>query len=158
VRRDISVGILIISVILVLSYMVSRLAQERELGGPTKNYFTLVDDSIGLLPGSSVKVAGIDIGRLLSKSLQNRQAKLTLEIVSSVDVHKDASIQLQSVGYLGDRYLKLNPGSDTEPLVPAGALIPAQSSVTMNKLMDDSEKLLESWTEVARSLRILVGN
>ena len=151
-------GVLFILAILALTYMVSQLAQEYELGGKVKTYYTLVDDSIGLIAGSSVKVAGIEVGRLINKSLQNDQAKLTFEVVSSVDIHKDATLELQSIGYLGDRYLRLYPGSHFEPVVREGSFVPAHSDATVNKLMNEGEGLLESWTEIARGLRALIGH
>jgi len=157
VSREVSVGLLFFTVILILGYMVSRLSEHREMAGKGKLYYTMVIDSSGLPLGSTVKVAGINVGRIREKSLVNNRARLLLEITRELSMHEDATITIRSIGYLGDRYVGLDSGSEDAPILREGSFIPAREAATLEDLMTRGAEFLESWTEVARSLRSLLG-
>ena len=81
-RVNIAVGIFVILGLVALGYLSVKLGQVSFLGG--RGYPVTVDfPSVGgLKAGSSVEIAGVEIGRVESISLKDYQALVTLRINS----------------------------------------------------------------------------
>lgn len=80
------------------------------------------DDVLGLEPKSPVQIAGIDIGRIKSIELEDRHAKVTVEIDGKVILYRDASIEKIAISLLGDYKLAVDPGNDPERLEDGGEI------------------------------------
>jgi len=156
-RREFSVGLFFMIMTLALGYMLSRLIKDGGVFTPTKSYYTVVADSIGLLEGSSVRVAGIIVGSLHEKRLEKKKARLVIEISSNISVREDAFITIRSIGYLGDRFMELAPGSDDKPPLPEDSLIPSEEGVTVDRVMSTGVDMMENWADVGGRLSELLG-
>lgn len=156
-KREFSVGLIFLVALVALGYMMSRVVQGVSYGGGKQSFFALVKDSTGLPLGAAVRVAGVDVGRMKERTLEQGQARLRLEIAGEMKIRQDARITIRSIGYLGDRYLDLFPGSGTAPLLAEGSVIPTDESATFEGLMRQGSDFLSSWTEVARSIHRLLG-
>jgi phospholipid/cholesterol/gamma-HCH transport system substrate-binding protein len=113
-RKELSVGLPFVVALVALGVILSRLAKEEGVIAGTRTYYAFVDDLSGLLSGSAVRVAGINVGSLERKSIQDGRARLNISVVPTVEVHADAHVTIRSIGYLGDRYLDLAPGSGVQ--------------------------------------------
>jgi phospholipid/cholesterol/gamma-HCH transport system substrate-binding protein len=157
-KREMRVGILFLAVALAFAYMVSRLGQRTGVGGEKKTYYALVADSSGLIRGAPIRVAGIDVGGVENKSLEEDKARLTLNIQSGVPIHADAKVSLRTIGYLGDRYVELDPGTEDAPPLKEGAMIPVRKQgATLEDIMAKSTELIDQWTEAGRRLSKMIG-
>lgn len=76
------------------------------------------DESAGLRPRAPVRVAGVQIGEVVSVSLTDEyQAMVTLRIDSTdLILPKDSSAHIYTEGLLGVRYIALFPGFEEERL------------------------------------------
>ena len=114
------VGIFVLIGIILLVYMSLRVGGiqfGREEGYEISIRF---DSAAGLDKDASVRVAGVEIGRIKDIVLQNNKAKVTLRIKPDVKIGKDFTAILKTKGLLGERYVELVPGSPNAPSLEHG--------------------------------------
>ncbi len=141
------VGLFTLISLLIALYMVFRtgdLRLERQPG-----YKVLVDfpDVAGLDVGDTVRVAGVEVGKVEAISLEDNVGRVTLSIDHSVPLYEDATAQVKTYGLLGDRYISIDPGHAKLPRVRPGGTI--HSSVSPKEL----DTLLAKLNEVAGDIK-----
>lgn len=95
-------------------------------------------DNIGSLkPRAPVKSAGVTVGRVsqISFNPQSYQAVVTIAIDSQYPFPKDSSAQILTAGLLGEQYVGLLPGADTEMLKNGDSITMTQSAVVLENLI-----------------------
>ncbi|MBV9313158.1 MAG: MCE family protein [Pseudonocardia sp.] len=97
-----------------------------------------------ILVGNDVKSSGVKVGQVADISLVNGVAKLALELQpSAFPLHSDAQATVKPVSLLGERFVDLNSGSASAPLLPDGAAIP----VSQTHLQTDLDQVLNIFDE-----------
>jgi phospholipid/cholesterol/gamma-HCH transport system substrate-binding protein len=71
------------------------------------------DDAAGVMAGDAVKLAGVDVGRVVGTEIDNGQAIVRFNIDKSVQLPKDSTIGIRWRNVLGQRFLYVYPGDDT---------------------------------------------
>jgi phospholipid/cholesterol/gamma-HCH transport system substrate-binding protein len=91
-----------------------------------KTYFSTVG---GLREGATVRVAGVDIGRVKSVRVRPELGQESVEVVMilnptyEVKIPSDAIVSLQTAGVLGETYVAINiAGASGPPLGPNAVL------------------------------------
>ncbi len=99
--------------------------------------YALFDDIGGLKPSSAVRSAGVLVGRVQSIDFddQRYQARVTLLLDGNVQFPKDSSAQILTSGLLGEKYIGLQPGADTEMLANNDRIVMTQSAVVLENLI-----------------------
>lgn len=104
-----------------------------------KNYeITMKFDNIGgLKPNAAVKSAGVVVGRVGEIKFDDKtfQAKVTLQLEKRYQFPKDTSAKILTSGLLGEQYIGLAPGGDTQNLVAGDKLSMTQSAVVLEDLI-----------------------
>lgn len=86
-------------------------------------YQALLDDAAGIVANNAVKIAGVQVGRVESVGVQGKQAKLALKIDADLKLYKNSTVSVRAKSLLGEKYIQLDPGSQDQPLLAAGAQI-----------------------------------
>lgn len=99
----------------------------------------------GITAGSDVKLAGINIGRVDSVTLNDDTyyASIQLLIDDSIKIPADSSAIVSSSGLLGGRYIRINPGASDDNLVNGDKIRFTQSALNIEDLIG---KLMYSLT------------
>jgi phospholipid/cholesterol/gamma-HCH transport system substrate-binding protein len=84
-------------------------------------YFTR---TVGIYPGSDVRVLGIPIGRVVSITPQGSRVRVVLEYDASRSVPADAKAAIINSSVVSDRYVQLLPVYRSGPAMRDGAVIP----------------------------------
>jgi len=92
-------------------------------------YFT---DASPLIVGNDVKMHGVKVGVVDSIEVDHGQARVGLRVEPAArPLHTDAAAEIRPVGLLGERYVDLDRGSSSAPVIPTGGKLPArQTSAT----------------------------
>lgn len=114
------VGIFVLIGIILLVYMSLRVGGMQFGREEGYEIFIKFDSAAGLDKDASVRVAGVEIGRIRDIALQNNKAKVTLRIKPDVKIGKDFTAVLKTKGLLGERYIELVPGSPNAPSLEHG--------------------------------------
>jgi phospholipid/cholesterol/gamma-HCH transport system substrate-binding protein len=132
---ELGVGIFVLVGLACLAYLAVHLGKMEVLGG---GYRVVADfDNIsGLKPGAAVEVAGVEVGRVESIQIADTdRARLVLRMNSGVQIKDDAIASIRTKGIIGDKFVKLSPGS-SEKTIPAGGRIrDTESAVEWEELI-----------------------
>ncbi|OJG06090.1 mce related protein [Pseudonocardia autotrophica] len=111
-------------------------------------------DASPLLVGNEVKVQGAPVGEVAAMDAENGVARVTLRIDSAgLPVHQDARATIRPVSLLGERFVDLDRGSASAPVLPQGGAIPVSQTVTNT----DLDQILNSIDDpTGESLAMLV--
>ncbi|MDC0074411.1 outer membrane lipid asymmetry maintenance protein MlaD [Alphaproteobacteria bacterium] len=91
----------------------------------------------GLVVGSDVRMSGIKIGTVIEESLDPNTylANIKIRINSSILIPIDSSAQIISDGLLGNKFLSITPGGDSEFIEEGGKISLTQSSIILENLI-----------------------
>ncbi|MDB5728615.1 MAG: mlaD [Noviherbaspirillum sp.] len=98
---------------------------------------TKFDNIGGLKPRAPVKSAGVVVGRVGDINFDDKsfQAIVTLNLQSSFKFPKDSSAKILTAGLLGEQYIGLEPGGDTNNLVAGDNIRMTQSAIVLENLI-----------------------
>jgi phospholipid/cholesterol/gamma-HCH transport system substrate-binding protein len=95
------------------------------------------DQVDGLSVGSAVFVAGIQVGRIVKIELApgTLKAQVTMSVRRGIAVPTDSAALIMSDGVLGAKFLRIEPGSETEALKPGDRFQHVQDSVIVEQIL-----------------------
>ncbi|MFC7515738.1 outer membrane lipid asymmetry maintenance protein MlaD [Herbaspirillum sp. GCM10030257] len=104
---------------------------------PTYAVTTKFDNIGGLKPRAPVKSAGVVVGRVADIRFDDKtfQAVVTLNLESGYKFPKDSSAKILTSGLLGEQYIGLEPGGDTNILAAGDRIKMTQSAVVLENLI-----------------------
>jgi phospholipid/cholesterol/gamma-HCH transport system substrate-binding protein len=152
------VGLFTLISLLIALYMVFRtgdLRLERQPG-----YKVLVDftDVAGLDIGDTVRVAGVEVGKVEAIRLEKNVGRVTISIDHRVPLYEDASAQVETYGLLGDRYISVDPGHSKLPRVaPGGEIQSAISPEALDALFGKLSEVASDIKTVTETLKNVLG-
>jgi phospholipid/cholesterol/gamma-HCH transport system substrate-binding protein len=102
-------------VTLLLASSLVVVAVKIRVGGDPRSYYQLnasfTAAGQGLLPGSDVKVRGVDIGRVRNIRLRDGKALVRLDIRKSQKVPQSASATIRPKTLFGEKFVDVDPGT-----------------------------------------------
>jgi phospholipid/cholesterol/gamma-HCH transport system substrate-binding protein len=92
--------------------MAVRLGKVPIFGKDTYTLYARFTSVSGLRIGSPVEVFGIQVGNVtyLGIDSQRQVAVVAMKIAKDVPAYDDATAKIDTMGLIGDRYIKLDPG------------------------------------------------
>lgn len=110
----------------------------------------VVQNAVGVKPGSVVRIAGVDVGKVAKISRYNgaEAAQLTLELdETALPVHTDARVRIRPRLFLeGNFVVELSPGRPGAPTFKAGDTIP----ITRTSRAEQLDEVFSSFQEQER--------
>jgi len=134
-RVNIVVGLFLVIGILALGYLSIQLGRVSFLGG--RGYVVTVDfPSVGgLKAGSTVEIAGVEIGRVDSIGLDNYQARVLLRVRNGVKLQEDSIASIKTKGLIGEKYVRISPGGSDKIIQPGGKIREVEAPVDFEELL-----------------------
>jgi phospholipid/cholesterol/gamma-HCH transport system substrate-binding protein len=88
--------------------------------------------------GTDVRIAGVKVGSVIEQRFDPKtyQAVVTIEMDDDVKLPKDTSAVVTSDGLLGDNYILLNIGGDTEMLASGDRIRNVQGAINLADLIN----------------------
>ena len=133
---DLSVGLFLLIGIVALSWMSIKLGRVEWLG--RGGYAVTADfPSVGgLKAGSSVEIAGVEIGRVDTITLgTDYQARVHMTIRPHVTLQDDAIASIKTKGLIGERYIRISPGGSEKIIPPNGRIKEVEAPVDFEELL-----------------------
>src|SRR5215831_20682374 len=91
---------------------------------PGKQITAYFSETIGVYPGSTVRVLGVPVGTVDSVQPQGTEVKVTMTVNSGVPVPADAKAVVVAASVVSDRYVQLTPAYTGGPQLADNAVIP----------------------------------
>lgn len=137
--KSLKVGMLV-AVILGLIFAFSYFTKEKVEHSDNGTYYPLLarfGRTDGLMLGGKVRLAGIDVGRVVNAQLDdNFNALLTLDIKEGYRIPADSSAAIVSSSVMGSKYIEIEPGGDEEYLQPNDEFSYTQDAMVVEELVD----------------------
>lgn len=131
-----------IYVALVILAMVVYFATNKEKlshkdGGTYYNVDARFNRTDGLLVGDKVRMAGMDVGRVIDARLDdNFKAILTLDVRDGIKIPDDSSASIVSAGMMGPKYIEIEPGGSEDYIPAGGEFSYTQDAMVLEELLD----------------------
>lgn len=135
---DFWVGLFVVLGFIALLFLALKAGNMSSLSfQPTYPVKLKFDNIGGLKVRAPVKSAGVVVGRVTSIGFDTNtyQAVVSIDIDKQYPFPKDSSAKIQTSGLLGEQYIGLTPGGDTEMLKAGDTLTMTQSAIVLENLI-----------------------
>ncbi|HBH01218.1 MAG: outer membrane lipid asymmetry maintenance protein MlaD [Candidatus Rokubacteria bacterium RBG_16_73_20] len=134
-RVNVAVGVFMLVGILALGYLSIKLGRVSFFGA--SGYVVTVDfPSVGgLKAGSTVEIAGVEVGRVESIGLADYQARVTLRVDGRVKLQDDSIASIKTKGLIGEKYVRISPGGSETIIPPGGRIREVEAPVDFEELL-----------------------
>ncbi len=132
---ELAVGLFIIAGIICLGYLSIKLGKMEVLGGRGYEVYAIFSNVGGLKTGSSIVIAGVDVGRVKSIILDDYQAHVVLNLPEGLKIQEDAIASVRTKGLIGEKYIEITPGGSEKIIEHGGRIRETQPAVDLEELI-----------------------
>jgi len=132
---ELAVGIFMIAGMVCLAYLTIKLGQLEVFGDKGYEIQAVFSSSGGLKTGSSVVIAGVEVGRVKKVVLDDYEARVTMSLPLEVKIQEDAIASIKTKGLIGEKYVEISPGGLDENLEPGGVIRDTQPPIDIEQLI-----------------------
>ncbi|HEY0062610.1 MAG TPA: outer membrane lipid asymmetry maintenance protein MlaD [Telluria sp.] len=136
---DVWVGLFVLLGLAALLFLALKAGNMSTLSfGQTYSITGKFDNIGGLKPQAPVKSAGVVVGRVGDIKFDDKtyQALVTLELEAGYKFPKDSSLKILTAGLLGEQYIGIEAGGDTNNLANGDRIARTQSATVLEDLIN----------------------
>ena len=127
-------GVFIVLVVFAAFFIMETLGGMESIhGGYRLN--ALFDTVQDLKVGSSVKIAGVEIGRVEKIALDGNKVRVTMKIHSGAVVKTDSKAVIKFTGLMGQNFVAIDFGTPDAPRAVGGAVLVTEEQPDLNAIM-----------------------
>ena len=132
---DLGVGVFVLIGLIALGWMSVKLGRVDLLG--TRGYVVSADFPTvgGLKAGSTIEIAGVEVGRVDRIVLRDYQAHVIMMIQPGVKLQDDSIASIKTKGLIGERYVRISPGGSDKIIPPNGRIREVEPPVDIEELL-----------------------
>ena len=136
-KTEIAVGVFMIIGILCVGYLSIKLGEIEWLEETRYPLYARFQSVTGLNDGAHVEMAGVHIGKVesISLDLEREMALVKIRISDRVQLTDDVIASIKTSGLIGDKFIKLTPGSSPEMLAAGDFITETESAVDIEDLI-----------------------
>lgn len=140
----IKVGIFALIALGLLGFFILRIEDFNPFAEDGRSVDAIFDSVAGLDDKSTIRVAGVRVGRVDGISLDGRRARAHLRLEEPLGLTEGSFARISNLGLLGDKYIELVPGPADAPLLPDGATIPGVTTPSFDDAMAKMNEVADS--------------
>ncbi len=94
-------------------------------------------DIEGIKAGSQVRIAGVNVGKVVAISLSNAfKSQVEISIPNNINLPADTAVIVESDGVFGDKYIEILPGADDYFIPHNGFISYAQDTMRISAMLE----------------------
>jgi phospholipid/cholesterol/gamma-HCH transport system substrate-binding protein len=132
---ELAVGLFVLAGLVCLGYLSIKLGKVEIVGGRGYEVYAIFSNSGGLKTGSTIVLAGVEIGRVKNIILENYQARVVMSLHPSVKLQEDAIASIKTKGLVGEKYIEITAGGSEKFIPPEGRIRETQPPVDLEELI-----------------------
>ena len=132
---ELAVGLFILVGIICLGYLSIKLGKMEVFAGDGYEIHAIFSDTGGLRTGSSVEIAGVEVGRVKKITLEDYEARIVMYLSKDVEIQEDAIASVKTKGLIGEKYVEISPGGAEEMIQPGGTIRDTQPALDFEELI-----------------------
>lgn len=134
-KLEMVVGIFVFVGMLSLGYLSIKLGKLELIGGDVYEVEAQFNTASGLKPGSTIEIAGVEVGRVRGIVLREDRAMVKLAVNNTVKLYTDTIASIKTRGIIGEKFLALSPGGGGDPLKPGDTIRDTESGLDLEELV-----------------------
>lgn len=154
------VGVVMLVALAVLGYFVLRIEDiNLSRTAKTREVKAIFEDVAGLDKESAVRIAGVRKGHVKDiRVLPDGRAEVTLQVDDDVPLHADAKANVANLGLLGEKYIELDPGSASTPVLQQSSVtLRGSQPASFDQVTDQVSAIAEDVKAITASLRTVMA-
>jgi phospholipid/cholesterol/gamma-HCH transport system substrate-binding protein len=132
---DLAVGVFVILGVLALGWLSIRLGKVELWGGEKYTVTADFPSAGGLKTGSTIEIAGVQVGRVTAIRLDNYQARVVMSIEKAVRLTEDSIASIKTKGLIGERFVQISPGGSDKIIKPNGKITEVEPPIDLEELL-----------------------
>lgn len=134
---EIAVGIFVLIGFACISYLTIKLGKMDIMDDDTYTLSAKFQSVSGLKTGAQVEMAGVQIGKVESISLDKERmvADVKLKIRKDLELTDDVIASVKTSGLIGDKYIKISQGGSEDVLEDKGEITETESALDIEDLI-----------------------
>ncbi len=125
-------------------------------------YLARFDSVDGLIPGAKVVLSGLQVGTVndifIDRTSQDVSVRLAVDSKYSEWMRASTMAEISTMGVLGDKFIRLTPGSSDSELLPEGGEVQVRTGKDLSQVLNRGDQLLITLNSIAISMdRLLKG-
>jgi phospholipid/cholesterol/gamma-HCH transport system substrate-binding protein len=134
-KLEMVVGVFVFVGLLCLAYLSIKLGKLEMIGGDVYEVEAQFNSASGLKPGSTIEIAGVEVGRVRGIALIEDRAKVKLAVNKTVKLYTDTFASIKTRGIIGEKFLSLSPGGGGDLLKPGDTIRDTESGLDLEELV-----------------------
>lgn len=134
-KLEMVVGVFVLVGMLCLGYLSIKLGKLELVGGDVYEVEAQFNTASGLKPGSTIEIAGVEVGRVRGITLKDDRAMVTLSVNNTVKLYTDTIASIKTRGIIGEKFLALSPGGGGDALKPGDTIRDTESGLDLEELV-----------------------
>lgn len=163
--REVKVGLFVFIAFVVLAVMVFSITDFYTTQGqytyPLRVRFHFAN---GIEKGAPVRLAGVKVGEVRQvrtyrhEARQQTLAEVGIRISRDVVLEEDAVAYINTLGFLGEKYLEIIPGTPGARMVEPGEILIGKDSVPAEKLIEAGYEAMRKFGQTIGALHAVLGD
>jgi phospholipid/cholesterol/gamma-HCH transport system substrate-binding protein len=122
-----------------------------------QTYTVYFDEVGGLSVGDPVTISGLEMGKVSSISLEGGRVRTELLIEQGAVLRSDLSVEIQSIGLMGEKYIHILPGT-TGDILPPGSKLEGEYKAGLPEVVAEVGDLMKDAKAAVEALNRLVSS
>ena len=155
---EVRVGIFVMVGLLLAMIVLFQVGGQHEMFQRQYTLYTSFRDISGLRIGASVQLAGLNVGAVddiwFPKDLLRREITVILRINRKYEdrIRSDSVATINTQGLLGDKYIHISIGSESEPIIPDKGLLQSQETTSIFALAEKAGAIMDDIGGAAKTI------
>ncbi|MBV8142927.1 MAG: outer membrane lipid asymmetry maintenance protein MlaD [Verrucomicrobia bacterium] len=133
---ELSVGAFVLLGIAAIVWFAIQAGAGVSIGSSTYEVNARFTNITGLKAGSQVFIAGVPVGRVDKIGLDsNYAAVVRLNVKRDIHLPSDTIASIKTSGLIGDKFIALAPGADSQNLPPGGTITDTEPALDLESLI-----------------------
>ena len=104
-------------------------------------YKTYLSTITGLKIGDSVRLAGVDVGKITDIKVQENTVEVNFEVQRGTRIKTDSVASIRMTNLLGGQFLGISFGSPQADILPAGEVVKGKDTANIDVIVDNMGEL-----------------
>lgn len=154
-NEEIKVGVVVVVAVLLFLVALVFVGGVDLLRKKKVEYTAYFNFAGGLEPGSLVRYGGFKVGTVKSASLDPKDStriRVILQVDPDTPIKTDSRVRISSLGFLGENYVEVSPGTRNAPRLPPGSEIPTVEIVQLADVFNNVNNITVNATKLVNDL------
>ncbi len=135
-------------VILAIAFLVAMVVKAGDYKLKPGYKISLVFNSVsGVETGSPIRLAGVEVGDVRDiHVMRDESGETKVEVIAwisqGVNIEEDSKLRVATLGFLGDKYIEILPGSATAPILAEGGMLSGKTTYAMDDILSSGQRLI----------------